>query len=78
MTRVFVDQVMCTGAGVCVSIAPGIFVLDEGGLATVIADGSPLPDGGAPGGVAVEGEGLALARDAQAACPGGCIDVLED
>ncbi len=75
--RVYVDQVMCTGSGVCETIAPDIFVMDDDGLATVMVEGRPLSDGGAPAGAPVEGEGMALARDAEAACPGGCIHVVE-
>ena len=76
--RVFVEQGMCTGAGVCEVIAPEIFGMDDRGLASVKLDGSLRPGGGAPDGVVVP-EGLEdHVVEAEASCPGGCIVVIED
>jgi len=77
MTRVYVDQDLCTGSMVCETIAPLVFVMDNDGLATVIDGGTALPEGGAPLGAIVPSGQLALVKDAAAACPGGCIYLVE-
>ena len=77
MMRVYVDQVQCTGSMVCEMVAPVVFIMDDEGLATVLADGVALADGGAPLGVAVSADHEALVRDAIATCPGGCIHISE-
>ena len=76
--RVFVEQGMCTGAGVCEVLAPEVFGLDDRGLASVRIDGLLAPDGGFPEGASVPVEFADLVREAEASCPGGCIVVLED
>ena len=77
MIHVYVDQVQCTGSMVCEMVAPAVFIMDDEGLATVLADGVALPDGGAPLGAAVPANHEALVRDAVATCPGGCIQISE-
>ena len=77
MIRVYVDQIQCTGSMVCEMVAPAVFVMDAEGLATVLADGVALLDGGAPLGAAVPSHQETLVRDAVATCPGGCIHVVE-
>ena len=77
MIRVYVDQDFCTGSMVCESITSQVFVMDADGLATVLEHGVALPDGGAPLGAVVQLDQVALVKDASAACPGGCIHVVE-
>jgi ferredoxin len=72
--RVWIDQDLCTGDGLCTDHAPAVFTLLEDGIAYVKEHGRVLND---PGGAA----GLArvpvnLERDVVAAaddCPGECI-----
>lgn len=78
MIRVYIDQDQCTGSMVCESITSQVFVMDDNGLATVLENGVALPDGGTPLGAVVQPDQVALVKDASAACPGGCIHVVED
>jgi ferredoxin len=77
MIRVYVDQDLCTGSTVCETITPLVFTMDDDGLATVLDNGAALPEGGAPQGAVVPPDQLALVKDAAAACPGGCIYLVE-
>jgi ferredoxin len=77
MIRVYIDQDQCTGSMVCESITSQVFVMDADGLATVLENGVALPDGGNPLGAVVQPDQVALVKDASAACPGGCIHVVE-
>jgi ferredoxin len=77
MIRVYIDQDLCTGSMVCESITSQVFVMDDDGLATVLENGVALADGGAPLGAVVQPDQIALVKDASAACPGGCIHVVE-
>ena len=76
--RVYVDQGMCTGAGVCEALAPDVFGLDDRGLASVKVNGTLVPDGAASTGVDVPAALQAQVLEAEASCPGGCIVVIED
>ena len=60
--RVTVDQDMCEGHGICVDIAPEIFVLREDGLAEVILADPPAEMNEAAG-------------DAARRCPASAISV---
>jgi ferredoxin len=72
--NVYVDQLGCTGAGLCEGAVPEIFAMGSDGLATVVApDGTYLPRGGAPEGVEVPPELVQAVRDAADVCPGRCI-----
>lgn len=72
--RVWIDQDLCTGDGLCVDYVPDVFVLLEDGIAYVAVNGSPC---NTPGGSAqtaqvpkvLEPSVLAAAE----ACPGECI-----
>ncbi len=72
--RVWIDQDLCTGDGLCVDHAPDVFVMLEDGIAYVVENGAAQND---PGG----SQSLALVpriyeQDAIAAverCPGECI-----
>jgi ferredoxin len=72
--KVWIDQDLCTGDGLCEEIAPAVFTLLDDGLAYV-KEGTDVKS--APGGV----EGLAqvpseledAVTEAAEECPGECI-----
>ena len=74
--RVWIDQDLCTGDGLCTDHAPAVFTLLEDGIAYVKERGRVLND---PGGAAslarvppeLEVDVVAAADD----CPGECIFV---
>lgn len=72
--RVWIDQDLCTGDGLCTDHAPAVFTLLEDGIAYVKQDGVPLNDPGGARSLALvpkplEGDVVAAAED----CPGECI-----
>lgn len=77
--RVWIDQDLCTGDGLCTDHCPEVFVLLEDGIAYVSQDGAPGND---PGGSASlvevterhESSVVAAASD----CPGECIFIEHD
>jgi ferredoxin len=82
--KVWIDQDLCTGDGICAEIAPKVFEMHEDGLAYVKQVGWPNrfgPSGTGPEPALKMGEGLAdvpenLLEDvieAMEACPGECI-----
>jgi ferredoxin len=73
--RVWVDQELCTGDGLCVQYAPGVFEFDLDGLAYVKNDHGVLQiEAGSRVGVPAH---LRLdVIDAARDCPGECIHVL--
>ena len=71
--RVWIDQELCTGDGLCVQYAPEVFEFDIDGLAYV-KDGDDLLT--APGATTAVPESLRIAViDAADECPGDCIYV---
>lgn len=76
--RVWIDQDLCTGDGLCEEIAPDVFVLLDDGLAYVKANGTIYA---AAKGNAQGAQGLALVPAGQEditvesaeECPGECI-----
>jgi ferredoxin len=78
--RVWIDQDLCTGDGLCTDHCPEVFVLLEDGISYVREVGAPAPTG--PGGrlssVAVPGRLESSVIDAALECPGECIFVEED
>ena len=72
--KVWIDQDLCTGDGLCEEIAPDVFTLLDDGLAYVVEEGNVMSD---PGGA----EALANFPDSQLdaviesaeECPGECI-----
>jgi ferredoxin len=72
--RVWIDQELCTGDGLCVQYAPEVFEFDVDGLAYVkTADGDLLEQ---PGASAPVPERLRLdVIDSAKECPGDCIHV---
>ena len=77
--RVWIDQDLCTGDGLCLDHCPDVFVQLEDGIAYVAQDGSPLNDPGGSGSLAwvsVRNEQSVI--DAAIACPGECIFIELD
>ena len=72
--RVWVDQDLCTGDGLCVQYAPEVFEFDLDGLAYVKNDGGTLQT--AAGSRVDVPERMRLeVLDAAHECPGDCIHV---
>jgi ferredoxin len=83
--RVWIDQDLCTGDGICAEICPKLFEMDDDGLAYVKEADWPTrfgPDGAAAGEPALKmGDGTAAVPDkllgdaieAAEECPGECI-----
>jgi ferredoxin len=73
--RVWIDQDLCTGDGLCVQYAPEVFEFDVDGLAYVKDAGGDLQT--APGTRADVPSHLRLeVLDAARECPGECIHVV--
>lgn len=73
--RVWIDQELCTGDGLCVQYAPEVFEFDVDGLAYVKDDAGELR--AAPGArvdvpAALRLDVIASAKE----CPGDCIHVV--
>ena len=81
--RVWIDQDLCTGDGICVEIAPALFEMDDDGLAYVKEAGWSNrfgPEGGSSparkgpdGTVPIPDDKLDATIDAAEECPGECI-----
>jgi ferredoxin len=72
--RVWIDQDLCTGDGLCVDHCPEIFVLLEDGISYDVDDGRVCHDPGGPEETAFVPERLVPAViDAAEDCPGECI-----
>jgi ferredoxin len=77
--KVWIDQDLCTGDGLCEEICPDIFELKDDGLAYVKQDGSVLDDPGGAQGLALVAESLLDAvTEASEECPGECIFLVAD
>jgi ferredoxin len=76
--RVWIDQDLCTGDGLCTDHCPELFVLLEDGISYVRVDGEPQNDPGGSNSMApIPDELLAATVAAAEDCPGECI-FLED
>ena len=77
--KVWIDQDLCTGDGLCEEIGPDVFTLLDDGLAYV-KDGDAVQNdpGGAAGMVAVRGELEDAVVEASEECPGECIFIERD
>jgi len=72
--RVWIDQDLCTGDGLCIDHCPDVFIQLEDGIAYVAEDGWPLNDPGGSGSLAwVPDRAMQAVVDAADACPGECI-----
>jgi ferredoxin len=77
--KVWIDQDLCTGDGLCEEICPSVFTLLDDGLAYVKHDGVALssPGGSAAlAGVAPDLEDAVV--EAAEECPGECIFIERD
>jgi ferredoxin len=76
--KVWIDQDLCTGDGLCEEICPQVFTLLDDGLAYVKDGDRVLNDpGGAEGVAAVPSEFEDSVQEAAEECPGECIFVSE-
>ncbi len=77
--KVWIDQELCTGDGLCEEICAAVFILTADGLSYVREDGKTLDD---PGGQAqmaeVPAEHEEAVLEAAAECPGECIFIVEE
>lgn len=72
--KVWIDQDLCTGDGLCEEIAPAVFTLLDDGLAYV-KEGTDVQSepGGAEGLAQVPSELESAVTEASEECPGECI-----
>ena len=77
--KVWIDQDLCTGDGLCADICPSVFTLLDNGLAYV-KDGDCVQDdpGGSQGVVAVPPAYESAVAEASEECPGECIFIERD
>ena len=77
--RVWIDQDLCTGDGLCTDHCPEVFVLLEDGISYVMDAGAVQND---PGGAASTADVPVRLVDAvilaAEVCPGECIFIEED
>ena len=77
--RVWIDQDLCTGDGLCVDHCPDVFVQLEDGIAYVVQEGVTLNDPGSSGSLAtVEVKNQVDVVKAAEVCPGECIFIEMD
>ena len=77
--RVWIDQELCTGDGLCVDHCPDVFVQLEDGIAYVAESGQVLNDPGGSGSLAwVTERHLGDVIHAAELCPGECIFIEID
>jgi ferredoxin len=74
LMKVWIDQDLCTGDGLCEEIAPAVFTLLDDGLAYV-KDGADVKNepGGSAGMAAVPDDLEDAVVEAAEECPGECI-----
>ena len=71
--KVWIDQDLCTGDGLCVEIAPQNFVMADDGLAYVVENGKIVDGAGLAALAAVPEEQMEEVIEACEDCPGECI-----
>jgi len=77
--RVWIDQDLCTGDGLCVDVVPEVFTLLEDGIAYVREDGVVLNDPGmGESQAAVPQQHEKAVIRAALICPGECIFIEND
>jgi len=77
--RVWIDQDLCTGDGLCVDHCHDVFTQLEDGIAYVVQDGVVLNDPGSAGSLArVEPKYFGAVVQAAEVCPGECIFIELD
>lgn len=76
--KVWIDQSLCTGDGLCEEICPQVFTLLDDGLAYVKEGERALSYPGGASSLANVPEGLEDAvREAAEECPGECIFLVD-
>ncbi len=77
--RVWIDQDLCTGDGLCTDHCPEVFVLLDDGI-SYVHDGEHVGNdpGGAESTVHVAAEHETAVIDAALDCPGECIFIEQD
>ncbi len=77
--KVWIDQDLCTGDGLCEEICPAVFTLLDDGLAYVKDGDAVMSDpGGAQGTVAVPADLEDAVTEASEECSGECIFIEGD
>ena len=77
--RVWIDQDLCTGDGLCLDHCPDVFVQLEDGIAYVAEQARALNDPGGAGSLAFVSErNRRKVVDAALDCPGECIFIELD
>src|SRR6202045_5519472 len=77
--KVWIDQDLCTGDGLCEEICPSVFTLLDDGLAYVKQDGVALSSPGGSAGLATVAPDMEDAVvEASEECPGECIFIAKD
>jgi ferredoxin len=77
--RVWIDQDLCTGDGLCVDHCHDVFTILEDGIAYVVDDGEVQNDPGGAGSLAwVPEKHLDAVVQAAEVCPGECIFIEID
>ena len=77
--KVWIDQDLCTGDGLCEEIAPAVFTLLDDGLAYVKEGDKVFDDPAGAAGVATVPEELEDATiESAEECPGECIFIEKD
>jgi ferredoxin len=77
--KVWIDQDLCTGDGLCEEIAPDVFTLLDDGLAYVKEGGKVFNEPGGADGLAQVPANLEEATiEAAEECPGECIFIEVD
>lgn len=77
--RVWIDQDLCTGDGICMDHCPEVFTILEDGIAYVKEDGFALNDPGGSRSLAQVPERFEqVVVDCSAQCPGECIFVEDE
>ena len=71
--KVWIDQDLCTGDGLCEEIAPDVFTLLDDGLAYVKAGEKVLTPGGPEGLAPVPAGQEEATIESAEECPGECI-----
>ncbi|MGH9092955.1 MAG: ferredoxin [Acidimicrobiales bacterium] len=76
--KLWIDQDLCTGDGLCEEICSQVFTLLQDGLAYVKEEGAVLSEPGGAGSMArVLPEFEDAVREAAEECPGECIFIEE-
>jgi len=71
--KVWIDQDLCTGDGLCEEIAPSVFTLLDDGLAYVVENGKTMTEPGAASLAEVPDAMVDATIESAEECPGECI-----